>query len=263
MNALPSYMKGDLARFDFRVPDGLGNFTYPDWDDPDLKVEFYDSDSVLQFTATTSSSPALVQYDDYDQGQNPDGGPFVSVDGIDLGCFSLGIAEAKVYAKVGGMEVFPYPSIISAFEVIAQFAQGPLYTSASRVREQIPGEWPQEVTDEMVTQAIADAGRKMDAFLQSCYDTPFPDVNDDPPTPAVLETICRKLAAHQCLQWMGRVNAASEENLKQRALAELMRLAPAEGKAPVVRLTGYKGPVASYQGELKRSDLEHKEDVLA
>ena len=76
MNTLPKYMKGDNGRFDFRVPDGLGHWVYPDWDDPNLKVEFYDSASALRATATVGGDPALTQGNDYDENDNPDGGNF-------------------------------------------------------------------------------------------------------------------------------------------------------------------------------------------
>jgi hypothetical protein len=262
MNTLPKYMKGDNGRFDFRVPDGLGHWVYPDWDDPGLKVEFYDADNNLKATATVGGDLALTQGDDYDENNNPDGGKFVAVEGIDLADFALGVAEAWVYAKVSSVQVMPYPTVIAAFEVVASAAEGPLYTTVDRVKAEIPGSWPESVTDEMVMLAVADASRKIDAFLRTCYDTPFPDINDDPETPAVLETICRKLAAYQCLLWMGRVNAAGECNLKQIAMSELMRLAPSQGKTPMVRLPGYRGPVAAYRGDIARSDDQVLEDVL-
>ena len=34
VNVLPAFPKSGLGRFDFRVPDGLGNFVLPDWDAP-------------------------------------------------------------------------------------------------------------------------------------------------------------------------------------------------------------------------------------
>lgn len=263
MSTIPRYFQGGTGRFDFRVPDGMGNWVYPDWDDPQLKVEFYDSGDTLRFTATVSSSPPLVKYDDYDQGNNLEGGPFVAVDGIDLSAFALGLCEALVYARFSGVQVLPYPTILAAFEVMADVAPGPLYTSVDKVKSQIPGQWPEEVTDDMVTMAIADASRKADAYLGVCYETPFPDLGDDPATPSELESICRKLAAYQCLEWMGRVNASAEEQLMQKGLAQLSRLAPEGGRTPTVRLPGYRGPLAAYQGELGRSDDQVEGDLLA
>jgi hypothetical protein len=258
----PKSGRGRSGRFDFRVPDGLGQWVYPDWEDPGLKVEFYDCNHTLQVTATVEGDPALVQSDDYHPLSNPQGGKFVSVEGIDLAWFALGLVEAHVYAKVGGLEVQPYPSIVAAFMVVADAGQGPFYTTVERVRAEVPGAWPDLVTDEMVQLAIADQGRKIDAFLGTCYAIPFPDYGDSPSTPPVIEIICRKLAAYQCLEWMGRVNAAAEEGLKERALSLLMRLAPSEGKAPLVRLAGYRGPLAVYSGALSRPE-EGEEDVLA
>jgi len=263
MNSLPRYMKSGKARFDFRVPDGLGNWVYPDWDDPNLKVEFYDSGSTLRATATVGGDPALTQGDDYDADDNPDGGKFVAIEDVDLADFDLGLAEAKVYAEVSDTQVLPYPSIVEAFEVVADAGEGPLYSTVDRVKDEAPGAWPDSVTDDMVTLAIADASRKIDAFLGVCYDVPFPDIGGDPATPAVIETICRKLAAYQCLIWMGRVNAVVEEGLAGKAMSELLGMVPANGKAPLVRIEGYSGPVSVYQGSLTRGDLETGEDALA
>ena len=43
MSVLRKYLQGDKGRFYFRISDGLGNYLKPDWDDPDLKVEFFDA----------------------------------------------------------------------------------------------------------------------------------------------------------------------------------------------------------------------------
>ncbi len=243
-----------MARFDFRAPDGLGNFVYPDWDDPGLKVELRDSGGTLRLTADISSTPPLEKGDDYDDTHKPDGGYFVAVENIDTSEFSLGTVQAWVYAKVDGAKILPCPTIMTAFEVITAAAAGPLYTAVENVKKEVPGKWPETITDEMTIRAIADSSRKIDAFLRTCYDTPFPDISDNPSPPAPVEMICRKLAAYQCLEWMGMVNAAFEESLNQRALSDLMRLVPSDRKTPMVRLDGYKGPVAAYQGTLHRTD---------
>jgi len=262
MITLPSYMKSDKARFDFRVPDGLGHFVHPDWDDPELKVEFKDASGVLRFTATVSSSPALVQENDYDAETNPQGGPYVMVDGVDLSEFALGTAEAWVYATYGGVEISPRPTILAAFTVAAQGAQGPLYTTVDRVRGQVPGQWPAEVTDEMVTRAIADAGRKIDAALSSCYQTPFPDISDQPATPELIESIARRLAASQCMAWMGRLNSASQAEPGKSAQQDLEALMPSRQEPPRLRLEGYRGPLGLYRGDIRPEDREAG-DVMA
>lgn len=260
MNTLPQYRKGDPARFDFRVPDGLGHFVWPDPDDPELKVEFYDADGTLRFMATLNSSPALTEGDDYDETLNPEGGKFMAVEGMDLSAFALGAAEAWVYAKVDQVSVRPYPSVLAAFEVLAGTAAGPLYTTAELVREEVPGSWPEAITDEKILLAIADASRQIDAALATCYATPFPDIGDEPATPALLETICRKLAAIQCQKWMGRLNAADEQELNLAARAELENLIPGEEGAPRLRLPEYFGPVAVYQGEIFRGDEQNADE---
>ncbi|MFO8056105.1 MAG: phage protein Gp36 family protein [bacterium] len=251
MNSLVRYAKSSKARFDFRVPDGHGHWVYPDWDDPGLKVEFYDSEGTLQFTATAGSDPALVQGDDYHEDYHPGGGKFVEVSGLDLAGFALGTANAHVYAKVSGTEVSPCPSIIAAFEVVADAPAGPCYAEVSAVKQEMPGAWPASVTDEMVARAIASASRRIDAYLETSYQVPFADINADPPAPALVELICRKLAAYQCLEWMGRANAADQAALENKALQELEKLAPKDGKVPTVRLAGYQGPLPFYQGKLE------------
>ena len=254
MNVLPKYFATDLARFDFRIPDGLGNYVYPDWDDPGLKVEFYDSEGTLRFTATRYTDPPIERDNDYNVDAEPDGGPYIDIDGIELESFALGVAEAKVYARVDGAQVLPYPTALSAFEVVADVPEGNMYTTVSRVKDQVPGDWPHEVTDRMVMIAVSDASRKIDAFLHTCYDTPFYDIGGDPPTPPVLESVCRRMAACQCLEWMGRLNSASEADLRGRAESLLMRMVPSDGKTPMVRLPGYKGPVPLYVGEMAVAD---------
>jgi hypothetical protein len=253
MNSLPEYIKGGMARFDFRVPDGLGDYVYPDWDAPDLKVEFVDSGGTTRLTVTTSSTPPLQKGDDYDETARPHGGPFVAVENIDTSSFDLGSVQARIYAKVEGGEVLPCPTIMTAFEIITAVAAGPLYTTLENVKKEVPGKWPTSITDDMVMRAIADSSRKIDAFLKICYETPFPDISDSTPPPAPVELITRKMAAYQCLEWMGMVNASFEESLNQRALSDLMRLVPSGGNTPMVRLDGYKGPIAAYQGTLLNS----------
>lgn len=247
MVTLPVYPRSGLGRFDFRVPDGLGNFVLPDWDDPDLRVEFYDADGALRFTATVDSSPALAAGDDYDPVGCPEGGVFVAVERIPLGDFAAGAAEARVYAKVESMPVLPWPTTLACFEVMDDEAEGPFYTTVARVRQEVPGEWPASVTEAMVRRAIGAAGRRIDAALTGQYDTPFADIDDVPPTPPVIESICRRLAAAQCLVWLGRAEVAPEPD----ATDELAALAGSDGRTPAMRLPGWNGPAALYQGELR------------
>ena len=254
MSTLPKYTRDEMARFDFRVPDGLGNWVYPDWDDPDLKVEFYDGADTLRVTAAPNGSPALQQGNDFHETGFPDGGPFIYVEGIPLQEFEPGLCEALVYAKVSGVEVAPWPTALSAFEVVAYTVSGKLYTTADRVRAEAPGEWPGSITDEMIMTAVADASRKVDSYLSTCYQTPFTGINQGEGPPERVEAITRKLAANQCLVWMGRANAALEQGLEKEALSELEKMVSANGKAPKVRMEGYAGPTAAYQGSLERKD---------
>ena len=118
MKSLDRYTVKEEAKFEFRVPDGFGNWCYPDWNEKH-RAEFYDFNGALRFTATPTSDPALTQGDDYDQTNNSEGGAYVSVEGIDLTDFALGVCKAKVYAEVGGVAVLPYPTVMTAFEVVA------------------------------------------------------------------------------------------------------------------------------------------------
>ncbi len=78
----------------------------------------------------------------------------MAVENIDTSSFSVGTVQASVYAKVDGAEVLPRPTNISAFEVISAAASGPLYTTLENVTKEVPGKWPESITDEMVIRAI-------------------------------------------------------------------------------------------------------------
>jgi hypothetical protein len=253
--ALPQYQQNESGRFDFRVPDGLGEYIYLDWDDENLKVEFRDSGGTLRFTATTSSNPALTKESD-------DQGCYHSVEGIDLSEFEVGNVEASIYGKVNGAQVEPYPTVIVAFEVIPGYGEEPLYTTAERVKEELPDDLPDELTDSLITQYIADQSRKIDAYLRTCYLVPFNGIGDSPPTPEMVEQVCRKLALHECLLFMARDNRVTEESpFAREAFSSLEKMIPQNGKAPLIRLEGYTGPRPVYSGEILRQDYPD-EDIL-
>jgi hypothetical protein len=253
--ALPQYQQNEPGRFDFRVPDNFGNYLYPDWSDPELKVEFRDSGGALRFTATVASSPALTQ------GQDSQG-DYVSVEGLDLTPFALGNVEARTYAQVAGAQVQPYPSLLLAFEVIPAQGAEPLYTTTERVQAELPGDLPAELSTAVIAGFIADQSRRIDAFLRTCYQVPFPGLGDNPPTPALIERICRRLAAADCLLFLGRTVREKEPPvLEAEALKDLDALLPNNRTAPKLRLPGYLGPVPVYQGELTRGD-DSAGDVL-
>lgn len=248
MSFLPQYRAGDPGRFDFRVPDNLGNYLYPDWDDPELRVEFWDAQGNMQFCAAVDSDPALTQRQDTE-------GAYVSVDGIELTSFALGNVEARIYCRVNGAEVQPYPTCLIAFEVIPAGAPGPLYTTAERVRAELPGDLPDALSDEVLIGFIADQSRRIDAYLQTCYAVPFSGIGEDPPTPAVIERICRRLAVAEGLRFLGRdEQPESPAAGADSAWAELSALLPQERRSPRLRLPGYRGPRAVYPGRLIRDD---------
>ena len=248
--ALPRYSLQDKARFDFRIYDGMGNYILPDWDDADLKIEFYDADSQLRFTATTQTSPSINSAQD-------ELGDFIYVEGIDLADFALGTCSAYVYCKVSGAKVFPYPTIVEAFEVVEDTGSEPVYTTISKVRAELPSELPAELTDQIIAQYIYDASRRIDAFLYQHYSTPFASIEQSPSTPAVIERICRKLAVNDCLIYLGTLNQMElKPALEESALSELERLRRGE-----IRLSGYQRALSVYQGELCSEDI-NSPDIL-
>lgn len=83
--------------------------TLPDWDSS-LYVEFRDSANVLQFTATTGSSPALEQDTDSI-------GYYIKLSGIPLTNYAIGTVTAYVYAKIDQIEVGDYPFQLTPFTV--------------------------------------------------------------------------------------------------------------------------------------------------
>ena len=253
--ALPQYQQNETGRFDFRVPDNLGDYLYPDWDDPALKVEFRDSAGALRFTADPGSSPALSQ------GVDP-GGKYVFVEGLDLTGFALGQVEARVYCRVAGDQVMPYPTLLAAFAVIQAQGAEPLYTTTSRVQDELPGDLPAELSPAVIAGFISDQSRRIDAFLGTCYQVPFPGIGEIPPTPALIERICRRLAAADCLRFLGRAGREPGPAAPAaEALEELAALIPAGRGAPRLRLPGYSGPAPAYSGELCRGE-EFVGDVL-
>jgi len=243
MSSIPKYVQGDFGRFDFRISDGLGSYLEPDWDDPYLKVEFYDGQGVLRFTSTKTSNPGLGVSEDAS-------GKFIFVQGIGLSEFAPGICDAHIYCKVNGSEVLPYPTIIPAFQVISGTGAEPVYTTVEKVKSELPDDIPDQLTDLVIEQYIYDASRRIDAFLYGFYAVPFPGIEESPRTPALIERICRKLAVSDALIFLGtfnqmELNPASE----QRMIEELERLRKGDLQIP-----GYDGPLSVYQGWIYQED---------
>jgi hypothetical protein len=105
MSYLPTYCIDDLGYFDFELD---GGESWPDWDST-LSVKFYDNDDVLQFTATTISTPALVK------GTDTDGNSYVYVTDLELSNYASGIAYVEVTAKIDAEDIIPQPSTLAAF----------------------------------------------------------------------------------------------------------------------------------------------------
>jgi phage gp36-like protein len=243
MSVLPKYQQGGQARFSFRIANGLGSFCEPDWEEPDLRVEFYDGAGGLKFTATKTNSPALAAAGDAQ-------GAFLYVEGIELSDFSLGICDAHIYGKVNGEQVFPYPTVLEAFEVIAGTGAEPVYSITEKVKAELPSELPSQLTDSIIAQYLHDASRRIDAALAESYPTPFPGIEQDPATPAMIERLCRKLAIADCLIFMGTANEMEiKPLLEERAMAELERLRKGE-----LALPHYEAPLSVYQGAIYREE---------
>jgi hypothetical protein len=109
---IPKIRQDDFGFYAVRYYDAAGNVILPDWD-ATLYWEFWDSGNVLRFTATTISTPALVQDTDSD-------GDYVKVIDIPLTGWALGIVTVKAYAKKNAQNIEPYPMLATAFEVVEQ-----------------------------------------------------------------------------------------------------------------------------------------------
>jgi len=107
---LPKIRTDDYGYYTIRYYDGEGNIIAPDLD-ATLSWEFYDSEDTLQFTATTSSDPAITQEEDAN-------GIYFKVIDIPLTDWAIGIVTVKAYAKYDGYEMEPYPMLATAFEII-------------------------------------------------------------------------------------------------------------------------------------------------
>jgi len=239
MTILCRYAQGDKARFDFRISDGMGNLVEPDWDDPNLRVEIFDSAGTLRATATKNGSPSLAASADSH-------GKFLYTEEIGLNDFSLGVAAAKIYCRVSAAEVLPYPTVLEAFEVVAGTGSEPSYTTVDRVRSELPPDLPSQLNDAAIERYIQDAGRRIDAFLYGYYQVPLPGIEENPKTPALIERLARKLAVADCLVFLGIVNQSElKSSIEEQALQELDRLRKGE-----LRLLGCNPPVSVYQGEI-------------
>ena len=159
MSALPKYRQMDYARFDFRISNGLGSYLEPDWDDPGLGVEFYDSQGILRFTANQTSSPPLVSGSDRQ-------GIFLALEGINLENFALGVCDARLSCRVNAEQVLPCPTVMEAFQVIPDSGTEPVYTTASKVKSELPAEIPAQLTDPVSEQDIFDASRALGSLVE-------------------------------------------------------------------------------------------------
>lgn len=109
---IPKIRQDDFGFYSIRYYNAVGGVIIPDWDTT-IFWEFRDSADVLQFTATTISTPALVQDNDSD-------GDFVKVIDVPLIGWALGMVTVTAYAKKNLQNIEPYPMRATAFEVVEQ-----------------------------------------------------------------------------------------------------------------------------------------------
>ena len=103
---MDQFTQDDLGFYTRQYVDGNDIITLPDMGS--LSWEFYDSGGVLRFTATNASTPAIVA-----------GVDAVSVSGIPLTLFGLGVVQVKMIGTVGGLSVYPSPELAYCFEIVA------------------------------------------------------------------------------------------------------------------------------------------------
>lgn len=97
---------------------------------------------------------------------------------------------------------------------------GARYTTEENVLAEIPGDAPADLTGAKIAAYIEDASRYVDARLPNyaC----FPDINDNPSTPPVIEKIARLIAAGDCLVFMGSLRGETSSGSELRNIAERM-----------------------------------------
>ena len=103
---MDQFTQDDLGFYTRQYVDGNDIITLPDMGS--LSWEFYDHAGVLRFTATNASTPAIVA-----------GVDAVSVSGIPLTLFGLGVVQVKMIGTVGGLSVYPSPELAYCFEIVA------------------------------------------------------------------------------------------------------------------------------------------------
>lgn len=103
---MDQFTQDDLGFYTRQYVDGNDIITLPDMGS--LSWEFYDHAGVLRFTATDVSTPAIVA-----------GVDAVSVGGIPLTLFGIGVVQVKMTGTVGGLSVYPSPELAYCFEIVA------------------------------------------------------------------------------------------------------------------------------------------------
>lgn len=107
-----------------------------------------------------------------------------------------------------------------------------VYSTSTKVLEEIPGSTPSSLDAAKVDGYIADASRFVDARLTNYAG--FDDVGGSPATPALIEKITRLIAAHDCMVYMGEMRGDEHVGADLKTLADklLDDLSPADGSPP-------------------------------
>lgn len=109
MTTVSTYYQSSRAYCDFTFS---GGSEWPDWD-ATLIIDLYDSQGILQNHLTTTSSPGLTK------GITNLNVKYVYVTGLDISNYTSGLVTAKIYGHVDGISIYPSPTEISAFMVLA------------------------------------------------------------------------------------------------------------------------------------------------
>ncbi len=164
---IPKIRQDDFGFYAIRYYDANGNVILPDWD-ATIYWEFRDSASVLQFTATTISTPALVQDNDSD-------GDFVKVIDIPLIGWALGMVTVTAFAKKNSQNIEPYPMLATAFEVVEQVDGYSTPTDVINycgVKRVDLEQGSDNALRSLLGSWISDADKIIDEIIKKTYDPP-------------------------------------------------------------------------------------------
>lgn len=109
-----------------------------------------------------------------------------------------------------------------------------VYTTNTRVKDEIPGDLPASLTDAKIDGYIGDASREIDGRLELLYEVPFNDITAGTPTPIQVRNICNLLALHKSYIFMSvsRDDESATKTFVEEADRLLEELNPVDGSRP-------------------------------